>query len=223
MNLLQKTARISAIGALAAAALAAAPAGATVLAFNTDACVGGCTNGAFISQAYGDTAFVDVRYDGDTTNAGFEGMRWWSSGYSDLNGVAYVGLAFASPNPTAVWLIPIAGYQITLNSFDLGSWQSAARTTQVTLRAGGDGSVLSSTGSFSTAGAAHNHYTPGLTRTDGFRIEFGPDNFNVGLDNIDFTVSEISAGIPEPSAWAILILGFGAAGTLLRRRRMAAI
>lgn len=32
-----------------------------------------------------------------------------------------------------------------------------------------------------------------------------------------------TAAVPEPSAWALLILGFGAVGTCLRRRRRAAI
>jgi len=31
-----------------------------------------------------------------------------------------------------------------------------------------------------------------------------------------------SGAVPEPSTWAMMILGFGAAGTLLRRRRVAA-
>ena len=30
-----------------------------------------------------------------------------------------------------------------------------------------------------------------------------------------------SAAVPEPAAWALMILGFGGVGTMLRRRRMA--
>ncbi|MBS0363310.1 MAG: PEP-CTERM sorting domain-containing protein [Proteobacteria bacterium] len=35
-------------------------------------------------------------------------------------------------------------------------------------------------------------------------------------DGISFTTD---AGVPEPAAWALMILGFGGAGALLRRRR----
>lgn len=202
---------------LAAGLGSAGAANAAILTFDAaDACVGGCINSSFISQTYGDTALVDVAFDGDVDNAGLESMRFWAGGYSDLIGVAFVGLAFPSPKPAGVRLIPISGYQITLNSFDLGSF-GGARTTQLTLR-GGDGSLISSTGFFLSNGATRNSFTPGLTRADGFRIEFGPDNFNVGIDNINYTVSPIGV-VPEPATWAMLILGFGAVVGMMRRHR----
>ena len=40
-----------------------------------------------------------------------------------------------------------------------------------------------------------------------------------GLDGIQSTFSPAVAGVPEPSAWALLILGFGVIGARLRRRR----
>ena len=217
--------RAGALGALALALVALSPgaASADILTFDpVGTCGAVCVESAFISQSYGDTALVDVRYDGTVNNQGFENMRWWRDGYSDLSGVAYFGLAFGQGSPAGIQLIPISGYKITLNSFDLGSWRGARYNTQVTFR-GGDGSLISSTGTFLSAGAARNTYTPGLTRADGFRIEFGPDNFNLGIDNINFTVSQIGgAAVPESSAWALMILGFGAAGAMLRRRSQTA-
>lgn len=38
------------------------------------------------------------------------------------------------------------------------------------------------------------------------------------FDNIIVTASDIDAGIPEPATWAMMIAGFGLAGTALRRR-----
>ena len=209
------------VAALAPSLGSVGAANADILTFDAaDACQVVCGNSSFISQSYGDTALVNVAFDGDVNNQGLESMRWWSSGYSDLFGVAFFGLAFASPNPVGVYLTPVAGYQITLNSFDLGSF-GGPRTTQLTLR-GGDGSLISSTGNFVTNGAQRNTYTPGLTRADGFRIVFGPDDFNVGIDNINYTVSRIDGGgVPEPTTWAMMILGFCGTGTLLRRRRTA--
>ena len=216
--------RNAALGALALATVALCPgaANAVVLTFDAaDACGATCTDSSFISQTYGDTALVDVAFDGDVTNAGLESMRYWGGNYSDLFGVAYFGLAFPSPNPAGVRLIPISGYQITLNSFDLGSWLGISYNTQVTLR-GGDGSLISSTGSFLTNGAARNSFMPGLTRADGFRIEWGPDNFNVGIDNINYTVSQIRV-VPEPATWAMVILGVGAVGGMMRRHRRVSL
>jgi hypothetical protein len=202
---------------LAAGLGSAGVANAAVLTFDAaEACMGGCINSSLISQSYGDTPLVDVAFDGDVNNLGLESMRFWAGGYSDLIGVAYFGLAFPSPKPAGVYLTPISGYEITLNSFDLGSF-GGAHTTQLTLR-GGDGSLISSTGFFLSNGAARNAFTPGLTRADGFRIEFGPDNFNIGIDNINYTVSQIGV-VPEPATWALVILGVGAVGGMMRRHR----
>lgn len=43
-----------------------------------------------------------------------------------------------------------------------------------------------------------------------------------GLDNVVLTYDGVRTGaIPEPSTWALMICGFGAAGGMLRRRRLA--
>lgn len=41
--------------------------------------------------------------------------------------------------------------------------------------------------------------------------------FNVGLDNI--SVDSTTGSVPEPSTWAMMLLGFGAIGVSMRRRR----
>lgn len=49
-------------------------------------------------------------------------------------------------------------------------------------------------------------------------------NLGVGLDNVGVTMTAPppSGGVPEPSAWALMIMGFGMAGSLFRRRRYLA-
>ncbi|WP_293351476.1 PEPxxWA-CTERM sorting domain-containing protein [Phenylobacterium sp.] len=42
------------------------------------------------------------------------------------------------------------------------------------------------------------------------------------LDNVIVTGTPAVSAAPEPAAWALMILGFGAAGSMLRRRRLAA-
>lgn len=34
-----------------------------------------------------------------------------------------------------------------------------------------------------------------------------------------YTVSFATAGVPEPASWALMLVGFGAAGTMMRRRK----
>ena len=41
------------------------------------------------------------------------------------------------------------------------------------------------------------------------------------LDNLKLSVGAPASAAPEPAGWAMMLLGFGGAGTLLRRRRAA--
>lgn len=43
------------------------------------------------------------------------------------------------------------------------------------------------------------------------------------IDDINTSFTPSAAGVPEPSAWALLILGFGAVGASLRQRRQRAV
>ncbi|WP_293379098.1 PEPxxWA-CTERM sorting domain-containing protein [Phenylobacterium sp. SCN 70-31] len=45
------------------------------------------------------------------------------------------------------------------------------------------------------------------------------DDLNLTLRTAD----PVAAAVPEPGAWALMILGFGAAGAALRRRRGLAL
>jgi hypothetical protein len=44
-------------------------------------------------------------------------------------------------------------------------------------------------------------------------------NLGVGLDNV--VVEPVRGAVPEPATWALMLGGFGIAGTALRRRRTA--
>ena len=49
-------------------------------------------------------------------------------------------------------------------------------------------------------------------------------NLGVGLDNVRVEIGVAPpGGVPEPAAWALMIVGFGASGISLRRRRAGAL
>lgn len=209
---------LTAFAALAAAsAISATPAAADILTFDGGICSGSnCSNFGVIDQSYGDTTGLDVIWAGNNgTNGGFS---FWDNGYSNLTNV---GFGYGSDG-VEIYLKPLAGYQITLVGFDIGSWL-ADRTSSVRVLSGDLGTTFTNTGNFTVSGSTASHFGYNETRTDGFRIRFGPDNYNVGIDNIEFRVSEVGPGgpVPEPGAWALMITGFGAAGAMLRRRRTA--
>ncbi len=193
---------------------------ANVLTFDGNICNGGqaCADYGLIDASYGDVAgVVDVQYNHDVTGgAPGSNLQFWDSAYSDLTNVAWGGNGDCCGTPE-ILLKPLGGHSVTLNSFDLGSWPNLSRTTQVTI-VDGFGNVLGSTGNFTVDGTNHAHVTLiGFTSSNGIGIEWGPSGYNVGIDNVDFTLSGV--GVPEPATWAMTILGFGLLGAAVRRRR----
>jgi len=209
--------RILAGAAVAAMALAAAqPASADLLTFDGDICAGGtsCTNGETIDQSYGDTAVVDVVGIGNVASPGGP-LYFWADSYSDLTNVAYGDNGVT----VGLFLDPAAGYQVTLNGFDLGSWPFLSRSSQWSIY-DGLGNLLDSSGGIVVNGQVSTHVPGPYTSAHGIQINWGPDGYDVGIDNVDFTVSRIpTGGIPEPSTWAMLIMGFSALGAALRTQR----
>jgi len=67
---------------------------------------------------------------------------------------------------------------------------------------GGGGPLFTGTG-------AQPVFAPGTFKLTNF---FFPDQ------NSTLVISAVAAGVPEPSAWALLILGFGVVGAAMRRR-----
>ncbi len=197
---------------------------ATVLTFDGDICNGGasCFDFAPLDQSYGDNSEFDVVYNGDITGgpAADAPLGWWSTNYSDL-----VGIAFGSDNDRTgtpqIFLKPLTGQSVTLNGLDLGAWPNATLGTQVTIIDGRSNILFSSGPIMVGAGNVHSHLSFSLTSNDGLGIQWGPSGFNVGIDNIDFTIST-GISVPEPASWAFVIAGLGCVGATMRRRRQFA-
>ena len=71
--------------------------------------------------------------------------------------------------------------------------------------------------------------TTNFAGLDASRISFTPDAVRVNMQGIapsqgqSFTITLLSAAVPEPATWAMMLVGFGAVGVSMRRhkRRLA--
>ncbi len=230
IGILRAAGMTTAVLAGAFAATTPANAAATVLDFAGNICgVAGnltCGNGSQIGQNYGDTAGqVDVSYRAANATTGVTTeayLKTWQSGYGDLTRVVWGGaneIGFFSE----ITLTALAGYEVSLRSFDFGCYQNrvSCRTMNYTII---NGASAIGGGSASSGFPGHGSLSPNTAYyTSPIVLRWGPDGYDVGLDNITFDVRAVSAGaVPEPASWALMIFGFGIAGAAMRRRNTTA-
>jgi hypothetical protein len=206
--------------AVACIALVALSAQADTLDFSGDICSAAadgtgeyvaCADFGRINQAYGDSATVNLTYQ--SSPDAITSMFFWSTGYSGLSRVAY-GDTNATPT---ILIVPTTGQAVTLASFQLGSWNNLDRDSQVTVIDLADQSVVLSTGTITVQSAVPSSFSIGASSSAGFSIAFGPEGFNVGIDNIQFSTSPV----PEPATTALWLAGLATAAVAARRRRSA--
>jgi hypothetical protein len=219
---LRLVAGLVALGGLAAAG----PATAAVLTFGANSCSPApCSDDFTIDQNHGDiTGQLDVRYNGRLSTGasgyGSNSVFFYSSNYSGLSNVAY---ASENGGGLGIFLLPAAGFSVTLNSFQIGSYDNAPRQVNYTVE-DASGKFASRLSTETVAGSPLTVFGgPGLTSTGGIFISFGPDAFNTGITNIDFTVQSASTvSVPGPIAGAGLPAVLTLGGLLWARRRKAA-
>lgn len=133
-----------------------------------------------------------------------------TSGFASVLGVQTAGSAqvfsvFGTPSlfqPFATTLFP---------SQQLGAFASYASSTAVNF------SLSSGSIGFKFTLADGDHF--GFARTEGSRIG---GLFIQGTPGADLSLgTTVGQAVPEPAAWALMILGFGAMGSVLRRRGLA--
>ena len=124
------------------------------------------------------------------------GVYFWDADYSNLRDVAYG----CDGGTAQVKLAPAPGYVVTLISFDLGAWPQVDRPSQVAIYSGNIATLIfADPAPLTIAGSVAKHYVfsgPLFTSPDGYLIQFGPDGYNVGIDNLSFAVSPVPGPLP---------------------------
>lgn len=166
-----------------------------------------------ISQSYGDGPEHDVSYASRLTNgdSAFLGeLRYWSTQMGTLE-----DLAFCCDGPHAdsvgeITIIPEPGKGIRLISFDLAAYDpddlDIPLDSQFQIFTN-TYELLYSSGPLSISAITFSHFVVDIVNLHGGLIlQWGPDGYDVGIDNVQFEV------IPEPASLALLGIGLAAVG-----------
>lgn len=174
-----------------------------------------CTTGNYINQAYGDVAgVVDVGYSAPRIVTDSRSLRWWSDSYNDLYGVLWAE-GGDGDSRAQITLTPQGGSAVTLTHFDLGAWVMTTRFTTVNVYEIGNSTPVYTFSGDVGSGATHSAFDVSISSAVGLQLEWQDSAYNVGIDNVTFTVGVV----PEPSTYAMLLAGLAVGGALSRRRR----
>ena len=223
---------------LGAGVLLATSAQATILTFDLDPAVpnygdipgnyGDNVNAAsdavgsyLVGNGYTPNVTTDYRtWQISTDTVAYNNLDFWATGYGDLTNVAYS--VTSSDHFAEITFVPEPGWAIRLNSFDMGGYSFADHiNSQVRILDGTSNTILVdySPVTILGTGGTHSTFTPGLTHEGPLSIRFGYNDWNVGIDNINF---DQVAVVPEPETYAMLLAGLGLVGFMVRRRKQNA-
>ena len=165
------------------------------------------------SPGYGSSGPVTLNWDpnSDSNTA----LRFWNDTYSGRD-AAWCGSNAASGG-CLLDLLVSTGSAVTLNSFRLGGYLNADRSIAYTVTDLATSLIVAS-GTPTVSGTTGFTAAVNATSNGGFRIAFGPDGYDGGINDIDYA---FSAAVPEAATWAMMIAGLGMMGAALRRKRPA--
>ncbi|HEX7945974.1 MAG TPA: PEPxxWA-CTERM sorting domain-containing protein [Phenylobacterium sp.] len=209
--------RMSVLAAgLAVAAVAVAASPASALTFSFDPGAASPDNGFTVINDFVDaTGITGSNFKIKTPPSDSEGAFPANSVPSGSSYLSVLGGGFANIS---------FGGAFSAFQFDWGSIDSY--NTLTIHGSNGDRVVVPGTMDFPNA-ANGNQFAPG---TNGlFKVvgdvgeTFTGITLASGQNSFEIDRVAVSGAVPEPATWAMMILGFGAAGSLLRRRRAMAL
>ncbi len=220
---------------LGAGVLLATSAQATILTFDLDPSVpnygdipgsyGDNVNAAsdavgsyLVGNGYTPNVTTDYRtWQISTDTVAYNNLDFWATGYGDLTNVAFS--VVSGDHFAEITFVPEPGWAIRLNSFDMAGYYIADHSnSQVRILDGTSNTILVdySPVTILGTGGTHSTFTPDLTHAGPLSIRFGYNDWNVGIDNINF---DQVAVVPEPETYAMLLAGLGLVGFMARRRK----
>lgn len=146
----------------------------------------------------------------DTIRCGTETIRVFTNAIFDPDGFDSLTQLILSYNPAAT---------LDLASFEIGRANALAQSNAslniytITLTGLGDGFMVD---------YSYNQGALGDIGTSGFNLASGLNETNAPLVNRSFRFTDgqlVSGAVPEPATWLTMLLGFGAVGFALRRRK----
>lgn len=163
-----------------------------------------------------------VSYDSSENTGSATSLRYTTDRfYTGTDGQATAFSDGPSGEFSRITFTPTVGYEVSFRQF---TWDKLSATSAANfifqVRDAADAIIFSSGIGPQTIVANTAYYTGPLS--------FLFDNGNQGalaVDDItvDVRLAAVAGAVPEPATWAMMMLGFGSLGAMLRRRRAGAL
>lgn len=177
------------------------------------------TGGNVIPDTFADNADADLSYRAIASTAfGNQAtlgtISFYFGGYGDLDGAAW-----GNPNPS-IGEIRIEATDptkvVSLDSFDMGGW---SRDESAIWRVYDLAWTLIGSGSGIAPDRTRLSVGPSGKAKGGLIFQWGADAWDVGVENVTYSVNIPTAPIPLPATLPLALLGIGAFAAVRRSRR----